>query len=273
MIYETTPVVEKKFPKYFPVEGDKFFYLKLPSIKSYLKCGGKAKKVEKKATGGPQGKKIDTPNGPIFETENGYVDVDGRSVDYNNKLQNIRDRHNTAKKRVFAQGNTSYDMTIGPDLDLFNDFNGKTDTLIRKSVGFRSPKEYSNEDLGHRLETIFPRAAKFFGYKSGFQKALDDINKMEPGGKVDPVNNRQQYKMPMKVTRPVPGGGEAIMYPGLKDTMFEFMPDPGKRVIVNTKDSVGTGFDINGNINKIPADSTAKIKIMLDQVFNTPVKK
>lgn len=54
MIYETTPVVEKKFPKYFPVEGDKFFYLKMPSIKSYFKCGGKVKKkVKKHANGEP----------------------------------------------------------------------------------------------------------------------------------------------------------------------------------------------------------------------------
>lgn len=133
---------------------------KIESAAEMFKCGGKAKKKKvKKAQGGEE-----------------LV---------NDKLQNIRDRNKFAKKRTFSKGNTSYDMTIGPDLNLFNDFNGKVDTLIRKSYGFKSPRSYSNEDLGHRFEVAFPGVAKFFGYKSGYQKSLDDINKMEPGGVID----------------------------------------------------------------------------------------
>ena len=141
------------------------------------------------------GGSIETPNGYIYPTYDGYVDIDGRPVEYSDKLQNIRDRHNSAKKRVFARGNTSYDMTVGHDLDLFNEFNGDRDTLIRKSVGFRSPKTYSNEDIGHKFETAFPNVAKFFGYKSGYQKVLDEINSMQDGGIVkESIKFGPEYK-------------------------------------------------------------------------------
>lgn len=97
----------------------------------------------------------------------------------NDKMANIRDRHRFAKQKSYSNGNTAYIMTVGPDLDFFNDFNGRTDTLITKKIGFRSPKEYSNEDLGHIFETTLPSVAKFFGYKSKYQQALDDIEKIK----------------------------------------------------------------------------------------------
>lgn len=132
---------------------------KVEAAAEMFKCGGKTKKKKVKKC------------------------RDGEEL-VNDKLQNIRDRNKFAKKSAFSKGNTSYDMTIGPDLNLFNDFNGKVDTLIRKSYGFKSPRSYSNEDLGHRFEVVFPGVAKFFGYKSGYQKALDDINSMQEGGRV-----------------------------------------------------------------------------------------
>jgi hypothetical protein len=123
---------------------------------------------------------INTPSGPIFETEDGgYVDIDGRVVDYNDRMENRRARHATAKKYTFSKDNRSYDMTVGSDLTLLGDYTGNIDTLIGKSVGFRKPVYFSNEDLGHRFEKTFPRVAKAIGFKSDFQQALDDIKSIK----------------------------------------------------------------------------------------------
>ena len=113
-------------------------------------------------------------------TEDGeYVDIDGRVVDYNDRMANRRDRHANARKYTFSKDNRSYDMTVGSDLTLLGDYTGNIDTLIGKSVGFRKPVYSSNEDLGHRFETTFPRVAKAIGFKSDFQQALDDIKSIE----------------------------------------------------------------------------------------------
>ena len=124
-------------------------------------------------------KTIDTPNGLIYETEDGYFDIDGRPVEYENKMENIRDRHNSAKQEVYTDGKTAYVMTTGKDLDFFNNYTRDRDTLIQVIRGFKKPKRFENESLGHKFEMVFPGIAEFLGYKSGYQKHLDNINELK----------------------------------------------------------------------------------------------
>lgn len=231
---------EFKNPK-FKVGG------KVEAAAEMFKCGGKANKVEKKQEGG------ETPNHTIYDLKTGKV---------SKKVDGI------GSKETYVDGPSRRTLEV---------FNGDS-TIVTKNPNWPESRSRSYEDImtfRRKKDIGFDTNLRSFnGIKEMFQKKYPNVKSMAGGGETELEDlNRKQYRKPLKVTRPVPSGGEAVMYPGLKDTLFEFMPDPGKRVIVNTKDSIGTGFDINGNINKIPADSTAKIKIMLDQVFNTPVKK
>ena len=227
---------EFKKPK-FKVGG------KVEAAAEMFKCGGKAKKKVKKAEDGMK-------TNHKKEQYKTSIDPNGNKVElavlpskkYPNQMDSI----------IFARA------PQGGEYSLFKRAN---EPITGDHQGEMFPRTSLDPKIAAEL---FRKNANLF----------NNVKSMASGGETELEDlNRQQYRKPVKVTRPVPSGGEAIMYPGLKDTLFEFMPDPGKRVIVNTKDSVGTGFDINGNINKIPADSTAKIKIMLDQVFNNPVKK
>lgn len=213
---------EFKKPK-FKVGG------KVEAAAEMFKCGGKADKKK-----------------PVKKCQEGEEIV-------NDKMQNIRDRHKFAKKHVFAKGNTSYDMTIGHDLDFFNDFNGKTDTLIRKSVGFKFPKSYSNEDIGRRFEIAFPSVAKFFGYKSGFQKALEDIDSMQRGGAVD-QNSTNEFKR-IGITLGNSNNkefedatGRYIRTVTPKDTVWHYNDYAQGRTVYTTSNGYwGVLDDINGN--------------------------
>lgn len=143
--------------------------------------GGKVKKCQNGESFAVQevGRTINTPKGPIYETEDGYFDVDGRAVRYENKIGNIKDRHNSAKQEVFTDGRTAYVMTTGKDLDLFNNYTGDRDTLIQVVRGFKNPKKFENESLGHKFEVEFPGIAEFLGYKSGYLKNLEKINELK----------------------------------------------------------------------------------------------
>ena len=171
--------------KYTPKDDRYHSYTKAWQDYGVYAKGGKVKKCQEGESLSSRkiGKTIDTPNGPIYETEDGYFDVDGRAVRYENKIGNIKDRHNSAKQEVFTDGRTAYVMTTGKDLDLFNNYTGDRDTLIQVVRGFKSPKKFENESLGHKFEVAFPGIAEFLGYKSGYLKNLDKINELKKKNK------------------------------------------------------------------------------------------
>lgn len=181
------------------------------------------------------------------------------------------------KTAIDSNGN-KVELTVAPSMKYPNQMDSMIYTRAPQGGSYSLFKRANQPITGNHQGEMFPyteldskKAAELFRQNANlFNKP---VKAMAGGGETVPQEpiNRQQFKRTLKVTKPVPGGGEATLYPGLQDSTFEFMPNPGQRIIVNTTDSVGTGTDIYGNVNKISADSTSKLLTMFRNLFNKPV--